>query len=69
MYHAIDREGRLIDCRLSEHRDMNAAKVFFQEALEVAVESPNRVTTDKKSSYPRAIKEELGGAVLYRTNR
>ena len=30
LYRAIDREGRLIDCRLSEHRDMNAAKVFFQ---------------------------------------
>ena len=69
LYRAIDREGRLIDCRLSEHRDMNAAKVFFQEALEIAVESPDRVTTDKESSYPRAIREELGGAVLHRTNR
>ena len=58
-------EGKLIDCRLSEHRDMNAAKVFFQEALEIAVESPDRVTTDRESSYPRAIKEELGGAVLH----
>jgi putative transposase len=48
---------------------MNAAKVFFQEALEIAVESPNRVTTDKESSYPRAIKEELGCTVLHRTNR
>ena len=69
MYCAINREGWLIDCRLSEHRDMNATKVFFQEALEIAVESPDRVTTDKESSYPRAIKEGLGDTVLHLTNR
>ena len=29
LYRAIDRDGRLIDCRMSKQRDMNAVKAFF----------------------------------------
>lgn len=29
LFRAIDRDGKLIDCMLSEHRDMTAAKMFF----------------------------------------
>ena len=32
-------------------------------------DAPDRVTTDKEVSYPRAIREELGGDVLHRTNQ
>jgi putative transposase len=59
----------LIDCRMSKQRDMDAAKAVFQSALEVSNEVPDRVTTDKESSYPRAIREELGEEVLHRTNK
>ena len=69
LYRAVDRSGRLVDCRLSEHRDMSAAKQFFKEALEISGDAPERVTTDKEVSYPRAIREELGGDVLHRTNQ
>ena len=69
LYRAIDRDGALIDCRLSETRDMDAARSFFREALERIGEAPDRVTTDKESSYPRAIVEELGPKVTHRTNR
>jgi transposase-like protein len=48
---------------------MAAAKAFFRGALEVAGAAPERVTTDGHDSYPRAIREELGEAVLHRTNR
>ena len=65
----IDRDVRLIDCRMSKQWDMNAAKTFFQSALEVSNEAPDRVTTDQEASYPRAIIEELGEEVLHRTNR
>ena len=71
LYRAIDRDGDLIDCRLSETRDMNAAKAFFEQALEVAGSPPMRATTDGHDSYPRAIREELeseGKPVLHRTN-
>jgi putative transposase len=48
---------------------MRAAKQFFKEALEVSGDPPDRVTTDKEVSYPRAIREELGEDVLHRTNQ
>ena len=48
---------------------MSAAKQFFKEALEMSGDAPERVTTDKEVSYPRAIREELGGDVLHRTNQ
>lgn len=35
LYRAIDRNGDLIDCRLSKTRDMDAAKAFFRQALEI----------------------------------
>ena len=38
----MDRAGRLVDCRLSEH----AAKQFLKEALEISTDAPDRVTTD-----------------------
>ena len=33
LYRAIDRDGNLIDSRLSEKRDMEAAKRFFNQAV------------------------------------
>jgi transposase-like protein len=69
LYRAIDRAGNLVDCRLSETRDMAAAKAFFHGALEFAGEAPERVTTDGHDSYPRAIRVELGQTVQHRTNR
>jgi transposase-like protein len=35
LYHAIDRSGALVDVRLSEKRDMAAAKAFFRSAKAV----------------------------------
>ena len=39
----------------SEHRDMAAAKAFFESAKMVTGVTPDRVTTDGHDSYPRAI--------------
>ena len=54
---------------LSEKRDMEAAKRFFQQAVAVVGHAPERVTTDGHDSYPRAMRETLGSDVLHRTNR
>jgi putative transposase len=67
-YRAIDREGNLIDARLSETRDLQAAKQFFAQALAVIGKPPQRVTTDGHAAYPRAIRETLGRKVLHRCN-
>ena len=68
LYRAVDRAGNLVDCMLSETRDMGAAKRFLRGAKSVTGLKPLRATTDGHPSYPRAIKEILGSQVLHRVN-
>ncbi len=68
LYRAVDRDGNLVDCMLSQKRDMAAAKRFLRGAKLVTGRSPERATTDGHSSYPRAIGEILGKRVLHRVN-
>src|SRR5260370_35807487 len=68
LYRAIDRDGNVVDSMLSEKRDMEAAKRFFKQAVEVVGHTPERVTTDGHDSYPRAIRETLGSDVIHRCN-
>jgi putative transposase len=69
LYRAIDTSGALVDVRLSETRDMAAAKAFFRSTKTVTGITPAPVTTDGHDSYPRAIRTELGEAVRHRTNQ
>lgn len=69
LYRAIDRDGNLVDSRLSEKRDMDAAQQFFKQALAVVGHTPEQVTTDGHRSYPRAVRETMGNEVVHRTNR
>src|ERR1700676_805436 len=69
LYRAIDRSGALVDVRLSETRDMAAAKAFFRSARAVTGVAPARVTTDGHDSYPRAIRTILGDGVKHRTSQ
>jgi putative transposase len=52
LYRAIDAEGNLVDSRLSEKREMEAAQLFFKQALVVVGHSPERVTTDGHATPP-----------------
>jgi transposase-like protein len=47
---------------------MEAAKRFFKQAIAVVGHAPECVTTDGHDSYPRAIREILGGDILHRCN-
>jgi putative transposase len=69
LYRAIDVDGNLVDSRLSEKRDMEAAQPFFKQALTVIGHAPERVTTDGHASYPRAVREILGDTVHHRTKQ
>ncbi|GHO63313.1 IS6 family transposase [Ktedonobacter sp. SOSP1-52] len=69
LYRAIDADGNLVDSRLSEKRDMEAAQQFFKQALAVVGHTPEWVTTDGHTSYPRAIRETIGNNVQHRTNK
>ncbi|HEX3991715.1 MAG TPA: IS6 family transposase, partial [Acetobacteraceae bacterium] len=64
LYRAIDRSGALVDVMFSEHRDMAAAKAFFESAKMVTGVTPDRVTTDGHDSYPRAIRTVLGTRII-----
>ncbi|GHP00316.1 hypothetical protein KSF_103630 [Reticulibacter mediterranei] len=69
LYRAIDSDGNLIDSRLSEKRDMEAAKQFFKQARAVVGHAPELVTTDGHSTSPRAVRETLGEHVQHRTSK
>lgn len=69
LYRAIDADGSLVDSRLSEKRDMEAAQQFFKQALAAVGRPPEWVTTDGHASYPRAVREILGDTVQHRTNK
>ena len=69
LYRAIDRDGHLVDTMLSQTRDLVAAKAFFKQATATVGHKPDRVTTDKHGSYPRAIRHSLGRKVRHRTNQ
>ena len=69
LYRAIDRDGNLVDSMLSKTRDMSAAKHIFRGTMLVTEVKPDRVTTDKHSSYPRAISSTLGDKVTHRTSQ
>ncbi len=68
LYRAVDRNGTLVDVRLSERRDLKAARAFFRSAKTVTGVVPARVTTDGHPSSPGAIRRELGPKVRHRTS-
>jgi transposase-like protein len=69
LYRAIDRDGHLVDVRLSATPDLAAAEAFFRPACTVTGVTPDRITTDGHDAYPRAIRNVFGERVLHRTNR
>ncbi len=69
LYRAIDADGNLVDSMLRIHRDMDAAKRFFAQSVEVVGHRPEQVTTDGHDAYPRAIRETLGPEVVHRCSR
>jgi putative transposase len=69
LYRAINRSGGLVEVMFSEHRDMAAATAFFESAKVVIGIIPDRVTTDRHDSYPRAIRTVLGTGVRHRNSQ
>jgi putative transposase len=48
LYRAIDKEGNLVDVRLSDVRDQAAAEAFFNQCHETTDILPEQITTDKE---------------------
>ncbi len=60
----IDRDGNLVDARLSETRVLDAARRFFRHAVATVGHGPARVTTDGHDAYPRAIREAFSSQAM-----
>src|ERR1700722_19943684 len=69
LYRAIDRDGALVDVRLSEHGDLAAARAFFRSAKAVTGVTPDRVSTDDYVADPRVARTKRGKRVRHQTSR
>ena len=68
VYRAIDQFGQVIDVFVSPHRDVAAARRFFERALGATKITPVEVITDQAATYP-VVLEELLPAAWHRTDR
>ena len=57
LFRAIDQFGQVIDVYLSPRRDAQAARGFFEQAIDRTRISPIEVTTDRYRVYPRVLDE------------
>jgi transposase-like protein len=56
LYRAVDKQGRTVDFRLSERRDVAAAKAFLQKAMKHNG-TPRVITLDAYAASHRAVRE------------
>ena len=56
LYRAVDKQGRTVDFRLSERRDVAAAKAFFRKAMKHN-RTPRVITLDAYAASHRAVRE------------
>jgi transposase-like protein len=68
VYRAIDQFGQVIDVLVSTHRDVKAARRFFQRVIATTKATPVEVVTDRAPVYPLVL-EELLPAAWHRTDR
>jgi transposase-like protein len=57
LYRAVDKAGQTIDFRLSQTRDVAAAKAFFKQAIRHEGRSPHTITIDGYAASHRAVRE------------
>ena len=61
LYRAVDKQGRTVDFRLSERRDVAAAKAFFRKAMKQNG-TPRVITLDAYAASHRAVADlKTGG--------
>jgi transposase-like protein len=59
VYRAIYQFGQLIDVLVSTHRDVEAARRFFQRAIGATKATPVEVVTDRAPVYPLVLEKLL----------
>jgi transposase-like protein len=61
LYRAVDKEGRTVDFLLTAHRDLAAARRFFEKAMREN-DAPKKIAMDKSGANKAAI-DEINGAM------
>src|SRR3954451_15598801 len=75
LFRAVDKHGQFIGSMLSERRTTNAAYRFLRKALKTMSDHPpSSITTDKLTSYPKAMlrlrrEGHLAHSVEHRTSK
>ena len=67
IYRAIDQDGQVVDAYCSQRRNAPAAQAFFQRAIDETGVKPERVTTDRATCYPPALRAALPGVAQRRS--
>jgi transposase-like protein len=67
LYRAIDEYGQVVDVLLREHRDLESARAFFDQAITRRGVRPRVVITDKHAAYRRAVRRRAWRAAHIRT--
>ena len=62
VYRAIDEDGQVVDAYFSKRRNAEAARGFFERAVDETGVKPEKVTTDKAKCYPSALRTVLPDA-------
>ena len=62
VYRPVDQFGQAVDVLVSAHRDVRAARRFFEHAIGVTKVTPAEITTDKAPVYPGVLVELLPAA-------
>jgi transposase-like protein len=63
LYRAVDKQGNTVDSLLSQHRDIQAAKEFFTQAVD-RHQAPEKITVDGYAATHTAIDELREEALL-----
>ncbi len=59
LFRAIDEQGQIVDVYLSARRNAATAQAFFKTTLRASSVTPTRITTDKATCYPPAVRTVL----------
>jgi putative transposase len=57
LYRAVDRDGKTVDFRLSNRRDVAATKAFIRKAIRNQGSTPRTITLDGYAASHRAVRE------------
>jgi transposase-like protein len=68
VYRAVDQFGQVIDILVSPHRDAQAARRFFDRAIDTTKMTPVEVITDRAATYSTML-EELQPAPWHHTEQ